>query len=50
MITHELRTPLIPIKGYAEMLLKPKILGEINENQRKAIQSIYRNIKKEELW
>jgi signal transduction histidine kinase len=48
MITHELRTPLIPIKGYAEMLLKPKILGEINENQRKAIQSIYRNIKKEE--
>lgn len=48
MITHELRTPLIPIRGYAEMLLKPKILGEINENQRKAIQSIYRNIKKEE--
>ena len=48
MITHELRTPLIPIKGYTEMLLKPKILGEINENQRKAIQSIYRNIEKEE--
>ncbi|MGN6614712.1 MAG: ATP-binding protein [Candidatus Nitrosocosmicus sp.] len=48
MISHELRTPLIPIKGYTEMLLKSDIMGSITENQRKALQSIYRNIEKEE--
>ena len=48
MISHELRTPLVPIKGYTEMLLNPKLLGELNEKQLKAIQSIYRNVKKQE--
>ena len=48
MISHELLTPLVPIKGYAEMLLQPKILGEINEKQKKAIQSIKRNVEKQE--
>ncbi len=48
MISHELLTPLVPIKGYTEMLLQPKILGEINENQNKAIQSIKRNVEKQE--
>jgi signal transduction histidine kinase len=47
MISHELRTPLIPIKGYTEMLLELDKMGSITENQRKALQSIYRNIKKE---
>ena len=46
MIAHELRTPLVPIKGYAEMLLKLENMGKLNEKQKKAIQSIYRNVKK----
>ncbi|MDQ6723941.1 MAG: HAMP domain-containing histidine kinase [Thermoproteota archaeon] len=48
MIAHELRTPLVPIKGYTEMLLKSDILGQLNEKQKKAVQSIYRNVKKQE--
>ena len=43
MLSHELKTPLVPIKGYTEMLLKPRLIGELNNNQIKAIQSIYRN-------
>lgn len=48
MISHELRSPLVPIKAYAEMLLRAKSIGELNEKQRKAIQSISRNVIKEE--
>ena len=48
MIAHELRTPLVPIKGYAEMLMKPNMLGPLNEKQKKALCSIYRNVKKQE--
>ena len=43
MISHELLTPLMPIKVYAGMLLKPKFKDKINEKQEKAIQSILRN-------
>ena len=48
MIGHELRTPLVPIKAYTEMLLKESSFGSISEKQKKALQSIYRNIKKQE--
>jgi len=48
MISHELRTPLVPIKAYTEMLLKESSFGSINEKQKKALKSIYRNIKKQE--
>jgi signal transduction histidine kinase len=44
MVSHELRTPLMPIKAYAGMLLKPKYTGEINPKQKKAIESILRNV------
>ena len=46
MISHELRTPIVPIKGYTEMLLHPEKLGSLNEKQIKALKSIYRNIEK----
>ena len=43
-----IRTPLVPIKAYTEMLLKESSFGSISEKQKKALQSIYRNIKKQE--
>lgn len=44
MVSHELRTPLMPIKAYASMLLNPRYTGNINEKQKKAIDSILRNV------
>jgi len=44
MVSHELRTPLQPIKAFAGMLKKPKFLGDINQKQEKALDSILRNI------
>jgi len=40
--------PLIPLKGYAQMLLRPKIMGgaEVNERQKNAINAMNRNIEK----
>src|SRR5215831_30343 len=40
--------PLVPLKGYAQMLLRPKIMGgaEINERQKNAIDAMNRNIEK----
>ena len=49
MINHELKTPLVPIKGYADMLQRPKIMGELNEKQKKAVNSISYNVGKLEL-
>ena len=49
MINHELKTPLVPIKGYTDMLLLPKIMGDLNEKQKKAINSISYNVGKLEL-
>ena len=46
MISHELKTPIVPLKGYAQMLLRPKFMGAINEKQKKAINSMLRNIEK----
>ena len=43
MLSHELKTPLVPIRGYTEMLLNTQLFGKLNEKQIKAIQSIYRN-------
>jgi signal transduction histidine kinase len=46
MISHELKTPIVPLKGYAQMLLRPKIMGQVNDRQRNAIESMSRNIDK----
>ena len=44
MISHELKTPLTPLKMYAEMLLKIRSMGELNEKQLKAMKMILRSI------
>jgi signal transduction histidine kinase len=49
MVSHELKTPIGPAKGYIEMLLRPKIAGELSEKQRKYANTIYRNIQKLEI-
>ena len=39
MITHELKTPLVPIQGYADILLGGH-LGQLNKNQKERIEII----------
>jgi signal transduction histidine kinase len=39
MIAHDLKTPLVPIKGYAELLLTEK-LGKLEEGQKQRIRII----------
>ena len=45
MITHELKTPLVPIIGYCKML-KNKMLGELNSEQLESIDTIDTNAKR----
>lgn len=49
MISHELKTPLTPLKMYTEMLLKMKSVGALNEKQMKAMNMILRSISQLEL-
>jgi len=39
MITHDLKQPLVPISGNAQMLLNPK-MGELNEMQKGSVNEI----------
>lgn len=43
MISHELTTPLFPIKFHAEMLKDHKIFGKLNKEQTNSINEIYTN-------
>ncbi len=43
MISHELKTPLTPIKIYATALKKPKVFGELNQKQMEAVDGIHFN-------
>jgi len=43
MISHELKTPLTPIKIYASALKKPKVYGELNQKQVEAVDGIHFN-------
>lgn len=49
MVSHELKTPLVPARGYIELLLRQKKIGELNEKQKKYANIIYRNILKLEV-
>ncbi len=42
MIAHELKTPLTPIQGFADLLLSEKS-GQLNEKQKRQIKSIKEN-------
>ena len=41
MVSHELKTPLVPILGYVQMLQKEDMFGKLNEQQRQAVEEIY---------
>ena len=41
MVSHELKTPLVPILGYVQMLQNEELLGELNEKQKEAVDEIY---------
>lgn len=45
MVTHELKTPLVPIMGYCKMLKKSPMLGNLNSEQQEAVEAIERNAK-----
>lgn len=45
MVTHELKTPLVPIIGYCKMLKKSSMLGNLNSEQQEAVEAIERNTK-----
>jgi len=46
MVTHELKTPLFTIGGYAEMLKDRITLGTLNADQLDAVKEIYENFKR----
>ena len=41
MVSHELKTPLVPILGYVQMLQKENFLGSLNEKQIDAVNEIH---------
>jgi len=43
LISHELKTPTVPILGYCEMLLNPKF-GQLSSDQKDAVNEILKNI------
>lgn len=43
MLSHELKTPLVPILGNLEMLMEQDMLGKINKDQLDALKDIQKN-------
>lgn len=46
MVSHELKTPLVTISGYAEMLKEDNALGTLNPDQKHAVDAIDANCSK----
>jgi signal transduction histidine kinase len=49
MISHELKTPLVPMKLYCQMFTKQSLGSNFNEKQNKAIRIIERNLERLEM-
>lgn len=45
LVAHELKNPIASIRGYTELLLSDTV-GEINENQRKFLNTIMANVRR----
>jgi len=43
MLSHEMKTPLVPILGHSEMLLTPDLIGTLNDDQLSAVKNIEKN-------
>jgi len=43
MVSHELKTPLVPIKLHAEMLLDGEFYGKLNDKQKDAVDQIFKS-------
>src|SRR4051794_8323584 len=43
MMVHEIRKPMTSIRGYADMLAKPGMIGPLNEMQQQFIDTIRTN-------
>ena len=46
MVSHELKTPIVPIKIYSEMLLKTDSLGVLSTKQKKVMHTVVRSVEK----
>jgi len=46
MVSHELKTPLVPIMGYAEMLKKSNLMGQLSPEQSDAVNEIHSSSKR----
>lgn len=43
ILAHDLKSPLVPVKGYADMLVSGT-LGQINDQQKEALEAIQRGV------
>ena len=44
MVTHELKTPFVPIRGHIDMLKEPDLLGKLNPDQLESLNVIIKHV------
>ena len=44
MVTHELKTPFVPIRGHIDMLKEPDLLGKLNPEQLESLNIIIKHV------